>query len=82
MPALRGLRTMRGLNSIVRVWYLVDGQKGAFKGYQNNDGDWVDEQGRYLGSVYFFDVPPDPEDEEETGLEPEEILADAKGGNN
>jgi hypothetical protein len=35
----------------------------------------------WLFSELTKESPPDPEDEEETKLEPEEVTADAEGGN-
>ena len=66
--------------SIVSVYRAVNGEKGEFLRYETPDGVPCDEHGVELGIVNFSGSPPDPEDEEEIGLEPEEVLADIKGG--
>ena len=66
--------------SLVRVYEEVNGELGKFLRYETANGIPCDERGVKLGVVSFFASPPDPEDEEDTGLEPEEVTKDAEGG--
>ena len=66
--------------NLVSVYRAVNGERGEFLRYETHNGVPCDEYGVKLGIVNFFGSPPDPEDEEKIGLEPEEVLVDAKGG--
>tara|TARA_Y100000310_G_scaffold154415_1_gene153966 strand:+ start:225 stop:518 length:294 start_codon:yes stop_codon:yes gene_type:complete len=66
-------------SSLVSVFEAVDGRKGDFLRYETPSGVPCDEHGVRLGVITFKDFPPDPEDEEETGLEPEEIEGEGEG---
>jgi len=66
--------------SLVSVYKSVNGERGEFLRYETPGGVPCDEHGIELGVVNFSPAPSNPEDEEETELEPEEVLEDVKGG--
>ncbi len=78
----KGCKDLRrqSIASLVSVYRAVGTEKGKFLRYETPEGVPCEEHGIPLGIVTFRAMPPDPEDEEDTSLEPEEVSKDAEGG--
>jgi len=80
MQRLKETIRLQATASLVSVYRAVGTEKGKFLRYETPEGVPCEEHGIPLGIVTFRAMPPDPEDEEDTSLEPEEVSKDAEGG--